>query len=150
MVGRYVAHHRSRDGLCGVVLMISTAEQLHTANEYVKRTHDWIMADRERFNQVERAFLYLDHKGAPIQQGRVHAELLRLNYRLTDNDIFRNDRNMYPTLARYLRALHPRLKESVRIRKSTIDKLALPPIPKDWALDWAVNTDRWLIFLDWQ
>jgi hypothetical protein len=117
--------------------------------DYTMRTHKWIMADKERFQQIERAFLYLDFQGIPIQQGRIHAELVKSGYRLTDNDIFRNDRNLYPTLARYLRALHPELKQSVRLRKSEIDKMVLPPIPTGWAILTAENTDKWLTTEDW-
>lgn len=129
----------------GMTVTYTNASQI----DYSIRTHKWIMADRERFNQVEQAFLYLDHKGAPIQQGRIHAELVARGFHLTDNEIFRNDRNLYPTLARYLRALHPELKRSVRLRKCEIDKMSLLPIPTGWALKRAENTDKWLTAKDW-
>ncbi len=118
---------------------------------YAEDVHKWIMADKTRFNELEKALLFLHDRKAPIQQGRIHSELSRRRYKLSfDGDIFNHNRNFYPTLARYMRALHPDLKESARIRTSWIDEMELPAIPTGHAVSTAVNTGRTLSWEDWR
>ncbi len=118
---------------------------------YANKVHGWIMADKTRFNELEKALLFLHDRKAPIQQGRIHSELSRRRYKLSfDGDIFNHNRNFYPTLARYMRALHPDLKESMQTRQSWIDEMELPAIPTGHAVSTAVNTGRTLSWEDWR
>lgn len=120
------------------------------AREYVQAAHHWVIADSERFKELQRCVLYLHRQGVPIQQGRIHAELVRKGYHIRENDMFSNDRNLWPTLARYLRGYHPCLKKSVGIRKSCVDDLELPPLPPAYLVDGAISLRCCMTVKDWR
>ena len=138
---------------CNISLDTLTADErrgIQCAQMYASQTYSWIISDEMRFRDISEAFLYLNAMGAPIQQGRMHTECARLHYQLSDDDMFANNRNLWPVLCRYLRAIYPELKDSVRIRKSYVDYLTLRAIPYGYYLPSAHCQGRPITRRDWE
>lgn len=120
------------------------------AKKYVADCYAWILANPARFCELQEVISRLHNAGAPIQQGRVQAECARLHIQLSDSTMFSHDRNLWPCLARIMRALYPSLKKSVAIRKSAMDELEFAPLPPECLLLTVLQPGRTITRKDWE
>lgn len=124
-------------------------ERERAAIMYASQAFHWIRTNRAAFKELQFACKFLHENKAPIQQGRILAELTSRGYRLTINETFSHDRNLWPVLARYLRAFHPELKQSIHLRASALDGLSLSAIPESYLIPGAINADRGITAKEW-
>ena len=125
-------------------------EAIRNAEMYASQAYQWIISDKERFLQVSEVFRALAKEGVHIQQGSIIAECMLRNITLSDETMFRNNRNHYPFLCRHLRAFYPELKPYVHIRKSAGDSLTLRAIPFGYYLRGAQCQNRPITRRDWE
>ena len=134
-------------------MQLSIFQEVDEATErnrlHALKTYQWIRENREAFLALQNAVLFLHRENAPIQQGRIHSELAIRGYTLDIDYRYAQNRNAWPTLSRYLRAMFPELKESLHIRDSHIDGLRLPPIIYGYAIDGAIKLNTYLTRRDW-
>jgi hypothetical protein len=106
------------------------AEQA-SAQEHGRNAYKWAIKHSDAFMALQRLVLELsrDPGVASISQGELHAHMVRLGWDMTFSRMFRRDRNLWPALARYMRAYLPEIKGKLAIRTSYLDDTTLPPMP---------------------
>jgi hypothetical protein len=124
------------------------------ARIYVDAAHRWIVSDPGRFrilaDVLHRA---LDDPSVPgIWRGDVRSLMVRMGWSPASSAMFLLDHNLWPALARYLRALYPALRRKLHVRRSAVDMLLLPPVPPGCltARHWPQRAGQWLGRGDWQ
>jgi hypothetical protein len=114
-------------------------ESLNDARDCAERTRWWILASPAKFKSLSAVVCRMAKDSAvrAITPNAIRAcapdygHFLSVSFALTRN------RNLWPSTARYLRALYPDVRGKLHLRKSVLDEISLPPIPYSCLLDGA-------------
>jgi hypothetical protein len=106
-------------------------EELLQAYIYASKASRWILESPARWQTlvaVLHSMAALPIK-PDIKRGDVCSWMERNGWDMTVSAQFRFDNSLWATVARYMRAHYPGLRDCLHIRRSHIDLIELPPLP---------------------
>lgn len=101
-----------------------------TGRDQVERAVRWIRSNKEEFLQLQRYALYIEglrnQDGFPVYQsitcGSIYLLAERHGIGIGDSGLFRRNKSLWSTLARYIVLYHPHLSRVISFRDSPVDR----------------------------
>jgi hypothetical protein len=119
------------DGQMTLVAAAADDEEVRQARIYAAKASGWILASPVRWQTLVAVLhgMAASPDKPDIKRGDVCSWMERQGWDMAMSAQFRFDNSLWATVARYMRAHYPGLRDCLHIRHSHIDLISLPPLP---------------------